>query len=117
MVDGAISPEGVAATVADYLRWHGSLDTVVASFPDTKDAAACFAELSGFDRVVASRADDYLAFTKAEALHGEVLPAREALARGLADGPCLVIGTQSFLGIALDVLDIRTDVAFEPGQP
>ncbi|GAB3157379.1 hypothetical protein GCM10027059_00150 [Myceligenerans halotolerans] len=120
MVDGAISPEGVRATVDAWRAWRAELGddaaglgTVVASFPDTKDAAACFAELRGFDRIVPSRADDYLTFTKAEALHGEVLPAGEALARGLADGACLVVGTQSFLGIALDVLDIRTDLAYE----
>lgn len=122
MADGAISPEGIRATVDAYRAWRGELGldtdrlgTVVASFPDTKDAAACFAQLAGFDQVIPSRADDYLAFTKAEALHGEVLPAREALARGLSGGPCLAIGTQSFLAIALDVLDVRTDLAYEVG--
>ena len=120
MADGAISPAGIAATIAGYRAWRGELGldtsrlgTVVASFPDTKDAAACFAELRHFERVIPSRADDYLTFAKAEDLHGEVFPARDALARGLADGPCLVIGTQSFLGLALDVLDVRTDLAYE----
>ncbi|WP_454854320.1 hypothetical protein [Promicromonospora soli] len=119
MVDGAISPEGVAATVADYLRWHGRLDTVVASFPDTKDVAACFAELRGFERVIPARADDYLTFSKAEALHDKVLDARTALAQGVETartegGACLMIGTQSYVGIALDVLDVETETAFVP---
>lgn len=119
MVDGAISPEGVAATVADYLRWQGRLDTVVASFPDTKDVAACFAELRDFERVIPSRADDYLTFTKAEALHDEVLDARTALTLGMEtartqSGGCLMIGTQSYVGIALDVLDAETETAFTP---
>ena len=118
MVDGAISPEGVAATVASYLRWNGRLDTVVASFPDTKAVEACFAEVRGFDRVIAARADDYLPFTRAEALQGEVLDARVALARGMEaarddGGGCLVIGTQSYVGIALDVLGAETERAFE----
>ncbi|MFC8801597.1 hypothetical protein ACFT2C_28005 [Promicromonospora sp. NPDC057138] len=119
MVDGAISPEGVAATVADYLRWHGRLDTVVASFPDTKDVAACFAELRDFERVIPSRANDYLTFTKAEAMHEKVLDARVALALGVVTaraqgGGCLMIGTQSYVGIALDVLDAETETAFVP---
>jgi dihydrofolate synthase/folylpolyglutamate synthase len=119
MVDGAISPEGVAATVADYLRWHGRLDTVVASFPDTKDVTACFAELRGFERVIPARADDYLTFTKAEALYDKVLDARTALAQGVETartqgGGCLVIGTQSYVAIALDVLDVGTETAFRP---
>jgi dihydrofolate synthase/folylpolyglutamate synthase len=119
MVDGAISPGGVAATVADYLRWNGHLDTVVASFPDTKDVEACFAELRGFERVIPARADDYLTFTKAEALHDKVLDARTALAQGVEtaraeSGGCLMIGTQSYVGIALDVLDVETETAFVP---
>ena len=119
MVDGAISPEGVAATVADYLRWNGRLDTVVASFPDTKDVEACFAELRGFGRVIPARADDYLTFTKAEALHDKVLDARSALTLGVETarsqgGGCLMIGTQSYVGIALDVLEVETETAFVP---
>ncbi|MFI8527660.1 hypothetical protein ACIGB8_24585 [Promicromonospora sukumoe] len=119
LVDGAISPEGVAAAVTEYLAWHGALDTVVASFPDTKDVAACFAELRGFDRVIPARADDYLRFTEAEALHGEVVDARTAITRGIegaraGSGGCLLIGTQSYVGIALDVLDVETDRAFTP---
>ncbi|MFD7025119.1 hypothetical protein [Promicromonospora sukumoe] len=122
MVDGAISPEGVAAAVAEYLAWHGTLDTVVASFPDTKDVAACFAELRGFDRVIPARADDYLRFTEAEALHGEVVDARTAIARGIegaraGSGGCLLIGTQSYVGIALDVLDVDTDTAYLAPEP
>ncbi|GAA4705546.1 dihydrofolate synthase / folylpolyglutamate synthase [Promicromonospora umidemergens] len=117
MVDGAISPEGVAATVAEYRRWHGRLDTVVASFPDTKDVEACFAELRGFQRVIPARADDYLRFTKAAALWSEALDARTALALGVGsarsdDGGCLIIGTQSYVGIALDVLGAETERAF-----
>lgn len=119
MVDGAISPEGVAAAVADYLRWHGRLDTVVASFPDTKDVEACFAELGDFERVIPSRADDYLTFTTAEFLHDKVLDARTALTHGVETaramgGGCLMIGTQSYVGIALDVLDTDTETAFVP---
>lgn len=119
MVDGAISPEGIAATVADYLRWNGRLDTVVASFPDTKDVAACFAELGEFDRVIPARADDYLTFTKTEALYDKVLDARTALAQGVETartqgGGCLMIGTQSYVAIALDVLDVATERAFTP---
>ncbi|GAB2499415.1 hypothetical protein GCM10027063_43740 [Promicromonospora xylanilytica] len=122
MVDGAISPEGVAASVAEYLRWHGSLDTVVASFPDSKDAEACFAELRGFGRVIAARADDYLTFAKTEALHDEVLDARTALTLGVETaraqgGGCLMIGTQSYVGIALDVVNAETERAFAPPLP
>ncbi|WP_123815131.1 hypothetical protein [Myceligenerans xiligouense] len=123
MVDGAISPEGIRAAIDAYrvLREEAGngdegLGTVVASFPDTKDAEACFAELRDFATVIPARADDYLAFTKAEALYPEVLPAADALARGLAGGPCLLVGTQSFVALALDVLDISTDLAYRaPG--
>jgi dihydrofolate synthase/folylpolyglutamate synthase len=92
---------------------------VVASFPDTKDVEACFAELRGFERVIPARADDYLTFTKAEALHDKVLDARTALAQGVEtaraeSGGCLMIGTQSYVGIALDVLDVETETAFVP---
>lgn len=119
MVDGGISPEGVAAAVADYLQWHGRLDTVVASFPDNKEVAGCFAELRGFERVIPARADDYLTFTKTEALYDKVLDARTALAEAVETartqgGGCLMIGTQSYVAIALDVLDVATDRAFTP---
>jgi dihydrofolate synthase/folylpolyglutamate synthase len=119
MVDGAISPDGVAAAVAAYLRWHGRLDAVVASFPDTKDAEACFAELRGFQRVIPARADSYLTFTKAEALHDNVLDARAALALGLEtaramSGGCLMVGTQSYVGMALDMLNAETETAYVP---
>ncbi|MEV0894208.1 hypothetical protein [Promicromonospora sp. NPDC050262] len=118
MADGAISPEGVAAAVADYLAWHGRLDTAVASFPDTKDVEACFAELRGFDRVIPARADDYLKFSRAEDLHGEVLDAHTAIRQGLETartgaGGCLLIGTQSYMGLVLDALDVETDTAFD----
>ena len=91
----------------------------MASFPDTKDVAACFAGLRGFERVIPARADDYLTFTKAEALHDKVLDARTALTLGVEtarveSGGCLMIGTQSYVAIALDVLDVATETAFTP---
>ena len=122
MVDGAISPEGVAATVAEYRRWHGRLDTVVASFPDTKDVEGCLAALRGFERVIPARADDYLTFTKAVvALRSEALDARTALALGVESarsegGGCLIVGTQSYVGIAMDVLNVETQTAFRPSS-
>lgn len=121
MVDGAISPEGVATTVAEYRRWHGRLDTVVASFPDTKDVEGCLAELREFERVIPARADDYLTFTKVAALGSEVLDARTALALGVESarskgGGCLIIGTQSYVGIAMDVLNVETQTAFVPSS-
>ncbi|GGM22459.1 hypothetical protein ACFQBY_02710 [Promicromonospora citrea] len=119
MVDGAISPEGVAAAVAEYRRSVGPLTTVVASFPDTKSVAECFAELRGADTVIAARADEYLSFSTAGSLHGHVLDARSAMAHGRdaarATGTgLLALGTQSFVGIALDVLEVETDVAYRP---
>jgi dihydrofolate synthase/folylpolyglutamate synthase len=122
MVDGAISPDGVAAAVAEYLRWHGRLDAVSASFPDTKDVEACFAELHGFEQVIPAGADDYLTFTRAEALHGEVLGARTAITRGIdsareTQGGCLMVGTQSYVGLALDMLEADTETAFVPPPP
>ncbi|MDR7381567.1 hypothetical protein [Promicromonospora iranensis] len=122
MVDGAISPDGVAATVAEYLKWHGRLDTVSASFPDTKDVEACFAELHGFEHVIPAGADDYLTFTRAEALHGTVSDARTAVALGIdsareAQGGCLMVGTQSYVGLALDMLGADTETAFVPPLP
>lgn len=120
LVDGAISAEGVRFAVEAYrtlCREEGSGDdpgTVVASFPDTKDTAACFAELRGFGTVLPVRIDGYLSFARTEALFSQVHPVHEALARGLAAGSCLVVGTQSFVGIALDVLDVATETAYEP---
>ncbi|MFI6427086.1 hypothetical protein [Promicromonospora sp. NPDC050880] len=119
LVDGAISPDGVSAAVTEYLAWRGRLDTVVASFPDTKDVEACFDELRGFDRVIAARADDYLSFSRAEASQGKVLDARTALVQSVGTahdegGGCLIIGTQSYVGIALDVLGVETERAFTP---
>jgi dihydrofolate synthase/folylpolyglutamate synthase len=68
---------------------------------------------------VAARADEYLSFTKSEALHDEVLDARTALALGTGTasatrGGCLMIGTQSFVGIALESLGVETDTAYVP---
>lgn len=119
MVDGAISPEGVAAAVAEYRRRLGPLTTVVASFPDTKDVEGCFAALHGVETVIPARADAYLSFATAESLHGRVLDARAAMALGhdvarAAAGGFLAIGTQSFVGIALDVLEVETDTAYAP---
>ena len=81
---------------------------MIASFPDVKDAAGCFAALGSTRFVAATAGETYLDFTTRgawdwQSVH-EVLP--------LADqtpGVVVCLGTISFVGEVLEHLDAATD--------
>lgn len=112
MLDGAISPAGVRASVAEYVAWRGKPDRVIACFPDTKDVEACFSELRSFETVIPVRASDYLRFDVAERLFGSLSRVDEVLPQALTAGGCLAVGTQAFVAELLELLDVPTDVAY-----
>ena len=98
VLDSAISPAGIREALAWCRAEVGDPTTVLLSIPDTKDPAACLAALAGEPVVPVRSTASHLAFTPAD------LPA-------LADlddlGPrVLALGTISFVGEALDLLDV-----------
>ena len=63
VVDAAISPAGIEGALA-WVREHlGEPVLVIASFPDVKDAAACFAALGSARFIAATAGETYLDFT------------------------------------------------------
>lgn len=108
MVDAAISPAGVRAALG-CLSTFPEAPSVVACFPDVKDPRACFAELEGLDVIAVTAGEGHLSFDL-PAFPGRLLPAREGLEEASRrPGPVLCIGTMSFVGEALDYLDVPTD--------
>ena len=108
VVDAAISPEGVEQALAWVRGQLGEPALVIASFPDVKDAAACFAALGSTPFVAATAGESYLDFTTRgtfawRSVH-EVLPAVDQ-----TPGVVLCLGTISFVGEVLDHLDAPTD--------
>ncbi len=113
MVDGAISLSGVRTAAEEYAHWTGASDRAVACFPDDKDVMACYAALSAFAEVSATRVGTHLRFAATQRLHANVLNVEDALRSAVAAGGCLAVGTQSFVGVVLDVLDVPTDDAYD----
>jgi dihydrofolate synthase/folylpolyglutamate synthase len=108
VVDAAISPEGVEEALAWVRVEFGEPALVVASFPDVKDAAGCFAALGSTRFVAATAGETYLDFTTqgtwAWRSADEVLPAADQ-----TPGVVLCLGTISFVGEVLEHLDAPTD--------
>jgi hypothetical protein len=72
--------------------------------------------LSGFAKILPVCAGgDYLDFSRAERLMGQLLTPLEALERAEADGSSiLLVGTQSFVGDVLELLDVPMERAYVP---
>jgi folylpolyglutamate synthase/dihydropteroate synthase len=108
VVDAAINGPGVRRAVQWCTDGLGPPGLVLACFPDTKDAADCYAQFAGLDVVPVIAGADYLTY---EAMPG--LPAPQAADPALrsADpsrGPVLCVGTMSFIGAALHHLRAPT---------
>jgi folylpolyglutamate synthase/dihydropteroate synthase len=108
VVDAAISPEGVEEALAWVRGELQEPELVIASFPDVKDAAACFAALGSTPFIAATAGETYLDFTTRgdwdwQGVH-EVLPVADRV-----PGVVLCLGTISFVGEVLEHLDAPTD--------
>jgi folylpolyglutamate synthase/dihydropteroate synthase len=108
VVDAAISPQGVEEALAWVRGRLGEPALVIASFPDVKDAAACFAALGSTRLIAATAGETYLDFTTRgawdwQSVH-EVLPVADQ-----TPGVVLCLGTISFIGEVLEHLDASTD--------
>lgn len=98
-LDSAISPEGIDAA----LSWYGDPTTVLLSIPDTKDREACLKALAGQPVIE----------VRSKASHLTYPPDLPTLA-DLSDlgDRVLALGTISFIGEALDLLDVDMERLF-----
>ncbi len=108
VVDAAISPEGVVEALAWVRGRFEEPALVIASFPDVKDAAACFAALGSTPFIAATAGETYLDFTTRgtwdwQGVH-DVLPVADR-----TPGVVLCLGTISFVGEVLEHLEAPTD--------
>lgn len=105
-IDTSISPDGVAdiRRRAEEMLRPGF--RVLAAFPDVKDVEACLAELEGLPVALVGAGRDYLDYARS----GAVLTAEEAMDSAKASGSdVLAVGTQSFAGELLELIDAQTD--------
>jgi folylpolyglutamate synthase/dihydropteroate synthase len=108
VVDAAISPDGIEEALAWVRRRLQEPALVIASFPDVKDAVACFAALGSTPFIAATAGESYLDFTTRG--RWDWRPVDKVLP--LADqtpGVVLCLGTISFVGEVLEHLDASTD--------
>ncbi|MGL5829915.1 MAG: hypothetical protein ACRC0L_10150 [Angustibacter sp.] len=108
ILDAAISPPGIRAA-AEYLSAEDlAPDVVLACFPDSKDARACFSAARRlFGDITPVTCGQHLSFRQSG---GNPLPAARAVADALRHpGPVLALGTMSFIAEVTELLDIPTD--------
>lgn len=101
VLDSAISPEGIRAALEWCRRALGEPSTVLLSIPDTKDGAACTDALAGARVVPVRSRAPHLAFSAPEPL-----PTLAELDLDALGPRVLALGTISFVGEALDLLDV-----------
>lgn len=103
VVDSAINAAGVDAALGWCRRTLGEPSTVLLSIPDSKDLVACFRALDG-TVVQLVRADvPHMTFTAPD---GGVLPTLGEIDHRELGHLVLALGTISFVGEVLDLLDI-----------
>jgi folylpolyglutamate synthase/dihydropteroate synthase len=102
VIDAAISPDGVAAALRHCRDTGFRPDAILASFPDGKDVAGCYAELSGWTVIPVAAASAHLRYTPS--LHPRNPTTLEKAVRELPHGHhnILALGTISFVGEVLD---------------
>lgn len=103
VVDSAINAAGVEAALGWCRRTLGEPSTVLLSIPDSKDLVACFRALDG-TVVQLVRADvPHMTFTAPD---GGVLPTLAEIDHQDLGHLVLALGTISFVGEVLDLLDV-----------
>jgi dihydrofolate synthase/folylpolyglutamate synthase len=114
LVDSAINRDGVAAALAAARTRWGSVDHVLACFPDHKDLDGAIEELAGLPVTFVRLAQGNTSFTRPLPSAWTTLGAAE-LTRERLDGlgaHVVALGTVYFTGRLLDVLDVETDRLF-----
>ncbi len=108
VVDAAIDPVGVAASLAACRAKAGEPDLVLACFPDGKDVQGCAAVLDGLPVVWVREGTGHLKFSM---LPEPSLLGRQALelAMGRAPSLLLCVGTISWIAVVLDFLDVSLE--------
>jgi dihydrofolate synthase/folylpolyglutamate synthase len=110
VIDSAISARGVSAALAWCRRALGEPSTVLLSIPDSKDLAACLGALEG-TTVRPVRVDvSHLTFTAPDG--HVVLPTLDEIDHRQLGDLVLAVGTISFVGEALDLLDVEMSRLF-----
>ncbi len=107
IVDGAISPAGVSGAVQHALDRWGRIDTVLASFPDTKDVEACYHAVPDGLVVPVLSGISYLHFESPAHPQPPVALAEAAEAADQQGRHVLALGTISFVGELLAWLGVR----------
>lgn len=103
VVDSAINAAGVEAALGWCRRTLGEPSTVLLSIPDSKDLVACFRALDG-TVVQLVRVDvPHMTFTAPD---GGVLPTLDGIDHGELGHLVLALGTISFVGEVLDLLEV-----------
>lgn len=109
VADAAISPEGVRAALDWTVQNVGDPSTILAAFPDIKDAVACFGELRGRNVIAATAGESYLTYTQ-DSAPGPLIPSIQAFSLAANSGPLvLCIGTMSFIGEVIGYLGVETE--------
>jgi hypothetical protein len=108
VVDAAINGPGVEHAVRWCTDRLGAPGLVLACFPDTKDAAGCYARLTGLDVVPVIAGADYLTYAATPGLPAPTAADRALRSADSSRGPVLCVGTMSFIGSALHHLRAPT---------
>jgi dihydrofolate synthase/folylpolyglutamate synthase len=111
VLDSAISAGGVRSALAWCVRHVGSPTGVLIAVPDTKDRAACLAELDGLPVHVLRVESRHLDFSAPPGHEGE-LPTLDRIDRRALGPRVLALGTISFVGQVLDLLDVDLNRLF-----
>jgi dihydrofolate synthase / folylpolyglutamate synthase len=118
LVDSAINRHGVAAALsAARTRW-GSVDHVLACFPDHKDLDGAIKELAGLPVTFVRLDQGNTSFTRRLPPAWTTVEAAE-LTRERLDGlgaHVVALGTVYFTGRLLDILDVETDQLFSSSE-
>ncbi|WP_151952604.1 hypothetical protein [Brevibacterium sp. Marseille-P9724] len=105
-IDTSISPEGVADIRGRAERILRPGFRVLAAFPDVKDVEGCIAELDGLPVTFVGAGREYLNYTRSQAGTTTQKAAHDARTDGC---DVLAVGTQSFAGELLELLEVETD--------
>lgn len=104
VLDSAISPDGIRAALGWCRRTLGEPSTVLLSIPDAKDVTACLGAVEGANVRLLRVDASHLMFTAPGG--GAPLPALDEVDHGALGGLVLALGTISFVGEVLDLLDV-----------
>ena len=109
VADAAVTATGAAAAIQFAVRQIGGVDTVLVCLPDGKDVTGVLNALRGH-HVIPLRSDaPHLSFDT----WPTALPSLAELDSSVFGQRVLALGTVSFIGEVLDLLDVDTETAFD----